>query len=395
MDTIRKQFSEYYMYITVVIWFSSEVILNTTLEKVFYWKSDDVNDFIARLCLVLLSIQIFVLQKYKPWEIIVIGVISIPIIIGTINSNHNMMVATWMFIVASKYVDFEKVSKVIYIVLIVTIPLVLYLNYIGVIDDRVIYRGNIIRHSLGFAHPNWLGVRIFQLVLLHCYLRRSKLGVFDYLIIIAGAIFVKKVPNCQTAYIALLVFLTMLLIYRVVDLVNQGKEKYIKYTIVMAACANFFSVILSTIDVRKNVYLNFIDNLMSRRFLWCYKTYKYYGWSLFGQNIEIWWRKMGVMYPRFYLDNAYMSILLRYGVFVYVIFTSIYLYTMVRCLRMKNYILVIILAMYSIYGIMENSFFSMTQNIFLIAIASSLYSLKLEEPQEVSDSKRIRYKITV
>ena len=391
----RKYYSEYFMYAIITIWFSSEVNLNTRLEYIFFWKSSDCNDFIARLCLVLLTIQIVFLQEYSFHELVIIVLASIPIIIGTINSNYNLMISAWMFIVASKYIDFDRIIKIAYAILLIMIPLVLLLCFAGFIEDRILFRGSVIRHSLGFAHPNWLGVRVFQLIVMHCYIKRNRLTVVDYLLILLGALFVDKVPNCKTAYYCLIVFLIMLIAYKLSDAFVGGKDLFIRATIAIAVCSNILSVVLSIVDVKSFHYLRQIDEFMSNRFFWCHKVLKFYGWSWFGRNIEIYGKRMGRVFPRFYLDTAYMALLLRYGFIVYIFFSGIYLLAMIKCMFRKKDMLVIILSMYAIYGVMENALFSVTQNIFLLLLAIPLYSLDFNENKELQKDSRKRYKLVL
>ena len=68
-----------------------------------------------------------------------------------------------------------------------------------------------------------------------------------------------------------------------------------------------------------------------------------------------------------------MSILLRYGPIVFILFTVLYVSTMIMLKKMQQYVLVEILCLYAIYGIMENNFFSMSQNLFLLLLSYPIY----------------------
>ncbi len=370
----REEFGRLFLYFVFVLWSGTEVLFSSTLNKILWWEKDKINDQMAIIILGLLLVQIVFFQKYQLSEMIIIAMISLPIIYATLNSNHNRMMSTWIFIIAAKYIDFDKLIRVTYYVELWLMILIIYLFEIGFISEYTMYRGTILRHSLGFSHPNQLGVRIFLLVICRCYIRREKFNFIDWSIIIAAAIFVQRVADSKTSYYALYILSVIMAVYVMVHFFGGELEKYSNIMIVVAIGANVLSVFLSYIQVKKYPLLKAIDTFMSKRFSLCHKTLQYYGVKLFGQDIKLIFPRPGIgrMY-HFWLDNAYMSILLRYGVVVFLIFSSLYIWTMVLLKNTGHHILVSILCLYAIYGIMENNFFSMSQNIFLLLLSYPIY----------------------
>ena len=100
----------------------------------------------------------------------------------------------------------------------------------------------------------------------------------------------------------------------------------------------------------------------------------YYGIKILGQEIRLVVSRpaLGKVY-HFWLDNAYMSILLKYGPIVLIVFLALYLRTMAILKDSGQTFLVEILCLYAIYGIMENNFFSLSQNLFLLLLSYPLY----------------------
>lgn len=370
----RALISEYFFYFVLLLWFGVEVLTNTTLERIIFWNKADVNDAVAIVVLVLLVVQIVVFQKYNIRELIIIMVISLPVFLAAMNSGHNMMLSTWLFIIASKYINFDRIVFLSYIMLWGMCAIVLYLFLIGNISEVIFYRGTILRHSLGFAHPNWLGVRVFQLVLAHVYLRRKRLSLLDFSFMAAATAFVFYVPNCLTAFYALFILGVLLVLYRLSEYIEGGKEKVSCLLIVGALVVNVFSVVISSMDIRRNTWLYQFDHIMSRRFSWCHKALSYFGINLWGQDIKLYGRIMNSRVKLFYIDTAYVAILLRYGILVYIFFSVLYIIAMICLFKQKRYFLLLILFVYATYGVMENSFFSMTQNIFLLALGLPLFS---------------------
>ncbi|MBP3275666.1 hypothetical protein [Kandleria sp.] len=371
----REEFGKYFIVFIFTLWSGTEVLFSSTLERFLWWNTSDINDQMAVIILGLLLAQIVLFQKYQFHELVVIGMISLPIIIATLNSNHNRMMSTWIFIVAAKYIDFDKIVKLTYYVELIMTLIVIYLFQTGVITELTMYRGSMVRHSLGFIHPNQLGMRIFLLVVCRCYIRRDKFNIIDWGIIIAAAVFVERVANSKTSYFSLVTFAIIMAAYEITRSLGVKQEVYSNMMIVTAVICNAASIILSFMNLSKYPFLKMIDVFMSKRFSQCHRTLKYYGIKILGQEIKLIVTRPGVGKTyRFWLDNAYMSILLRYGLIVFFFFSILYIIAMIYLKQNNRHLLVAILCLYAIYGLMENNFFSMSNNLFLLTLSYPIYS---------------------
>lgn len=370
----RQIISTYYMQFVIALWFGSEVLINSNMEKIYIIEMTTINDIMSYAVLVLLGIQIFILQDYQVRELLGLFLISLPVVIGTINSGHNILMSTWLFVLATKYVDLDKVVEIHYYVLVIMLVILFTLFGMGFIKDVVLYRGSIVRHSFGFSHPNFLGMRVFQLALARAYIRRKNISAIDYLFVIAAIWFVYKYPNCKTAYYALTVFLIFMIIYKAIGVIENGREVLLIAMGIMAGLVNISCIVLSIINVKSHSILSKIDKVMSYRFSLCHDVYRKYGLSLLGQNIDMVGYIRGVIGRKYYMDIAYTTLLERYGIIVYIIFSVVYMMSIYWAYKYSKDMLMIVLCMYSIYGIMEPNYFSLSYNIFLIALSYPLYS---------------------
>lgn len=370
----REEFGKNFIYFILILWMSTEVLFNTTIERIFAWKKDDLNDVMAYIVLALLLVQIVFFQTYQLRELLLVGMITIFIAYATINSNHNTLMSTWIFIVASKSIDFDKFIKLTYYVQLIMIAVVIYMYFNGYIRDYSIYRGSVLRHSWGFSHPNQLGVRAFLLMVCRCYYRRKNLNVIDISLVIAVAVFVNKVANSKTSYYALIILAVISIVYTMLVYLDCNMNFFCNICIFTAVLTNVGSIILSTINLNNYSLLKAFDVVMSKRFSHCYRTMRYYGIGLWGQDVQLIVKRpiIGTIY-HFWLDNAYMAILLRYGIIVFLIFSTLYIVAMIYLKRSEHFYLLGIMSLYSIYGIMENNYFSMSQNLFLLALSFPLF----------------------
>lgn len=371
--------NDFYLFI-FALWYSSEILYNSTLKNIMGLSIARFSDITTWIVFGLLLVQILFFQTYTKRELLIIVSITIPIVIATVLSGQRTFMSAWMFIVAARNVEFRRIIYAAYKILLIMIPMIVLLCLLGIIDNRILMRGSVRRFSLGFSHPNQLGLRIFQLVACYCYVHKGKMEKWNYFFILLVTVFLIMVPNSQAAYITMGLFLLMLLIYRyIVNIRTTYMELFRKSMLFGTFCLSVFSIVFSGIDTNKYSVLARLDSWLSSRFSVCHKVWVLYGVSFFGQKIYVTEdeRKLvGIKNP-LWLDNAYVSILLRYGILVFLIFCISYLYLMKAVELQQNDILMIILFLYALYGTIETGLYMITHNIFLIAFSALIYGKPL------------------
>ena len=364
-----------YMYI-FIFWYSTEILFNSTLDNILGVSVDNISNLIAWMVFGLLMLQIILFQSYTKRELMIIVMITLPIVIATFLSGNRSLLSAWMFVVAAKNVDLDDVICVAYKILSIMIPVIAMLCLLGVIEDATLMRGTMRRYSLGFSHPNQLGLRIFQYIVCHCYVHKNRLGKLNYILIFLAVLFLIMIPNSKTAYIVTGILLCILLLFSIVKNQGPGYMKLFEKGLLFGTfCFGLLSIFFSYIDVSRNSVLERIDKWMSSRFSLCHIVWQLYGVSLLGQKVYISEseRKLVGIKTRLFLDNAYLGIFLRYGLLVFFIFFIGYLCLIKAMIIRKEYIVAIILFMYALYGVMESGLYMISHNIFLITFSSLLY----------------------
>ncbi len=376
-------------YLAFIAWFSTEMLVMSTVERVLFWSIQNLNSFTAALVLSIMIIQIVAFQDYSHKELFIIVLFTIPIMLSAYNSEHRIWASSWLFIVASKYIDINKMIDTIYKVQIIGMSLIFMLFATGQIHDIVTYRGNNIRHACGFSHANFLGMMIFQLIVMRFYIKRVQISMRDIALLAIAILFTYAVPNSLSAVIVMIIFLVMTIIYLAVRAREAVLYSFCKFLIFLMTLIAALSVLISCMDIRNSKVLKSIDQALSWRFSAGHMALKHYGITLFGQNIYSIVKRpiIGWTY-NFFLDNSYMAILLRYGAIILILFMVIYISAMFYFLRQGNYYLVIILFLYGIYGVMETNLFSISKNIFLLALAYPIYSKAYKEETECLERRR-------
>ena len=398
----REKIAEHIFYFTFVSWCFFDIILRTAFaDKInvlfradYKYSYFDINKIVDVSVLVLLMIVIIFLQHYSHKELVILVVVTMFFLIGTINADNNYLISMLLFIVAAKYADMDRIINLYFYVLLIMIPFVIVMCLIGVLPDNILYRGGLVRHALGFEHPNRLGMRFFQLIACLCYVKKDSAHNFiKYLIMATTAYFVYKVPNSQTAYIGIMLLFVLVLIRNFYDKRGISKNRLMRVMATGAVSINVFSVFISFFNPKKNAVYMAIDKFMSYRFLFGNKMIRYYGVSIWGQKVDtiVKDRKYVGVYHQWYLDNAYLSVLLRFGIVVYIIFTVLIAASLFYYVKQENYAMVAILFTYSVYGIMTTGFYMMSHNIFLLTIASPIY---MKTVLRNSEHRHRRFKIS-
>lgn len=363
-----------YYYIIFMVWFIADFLAQTMLFERNNIVNSKINGIIDIITLIMLIIVIIFFQSYTISQLALIISIAIPIVISALLSNSFKILSTYIFIVAAQNLNIRRLINDIYKVLLFLIPSTIILCLFGVLEDVTMYRDNMVRHSLGFSHPNVLGIVIFQFVICYIILHNGQ-KYRQIFMTIFGITFVYLVPNSQTPTLLLAVILFILPIYYfIVDREKVGV--LFRYILIAGAIvSNVLCVIFTIIDFSNRPFLALIRGFLSGRFSATRKAYVEYGIKLLGQVVytSAEERQMIGLQGHLYLDTAYATLLIRYGLIVYIIFSVAYVIMMISQKNNKNDLILILLFVFSIYGITESSIYMIKYNFLLLYASELLY----------------------
>lgn len=364
---ISKPKSEQCFYYIYIFWYIMTVILQTNVVKlnVVFWNS--INSYLDIFVLFLLLGQIIYFRYFKVYEFVLIAIVTVIMVVIGIYSGSNMLLATWIFIVASKNVAFDYLFQRLFIVHIVLFLLVMSLFATGIISQTIIMRGVKPRFSLGYVHPNSLGISVAFIFILD-FARKRKIGWIDYLLALLAVVFIWLVPNSQSSAIMIMILIVMLLLYNFIEKRNTSfKNIFLNICIFVSIAVNVCSIILM-VSYGENPKLERLNQLFSGRLWYGHTAYQEFGISLFGRDI---FSKLDWMI----LDNSYMLLIIRYGILAYVLFSLAYIISMLYMKKIDGRFTIIMFA-FAVYGCMESNFLSVGGNIFLLFISMLLYKRK-------------------
>ncbi len=343
---------------------------------------------------VLLTVQIVFCQKYSRNQLTAVGTVTIIVAVSTFCSSKLWLASLWMFIAAAKETSFEDTVRRAYRILLLMVPVIILCGMTGIAKDVIIYRDGIVRHSLGFNHPNTLGMRFFQFSALHLYIRRNRLQLWDFLLLFAAIIFVYAVPNSQTSYFCM----TALCMGILADLAVKRLGGFLSgiyqsCLVIFAVLFNILSVMWSIGGVSDSAVLKKLDSLLSIRFSVCHRAFEIFSLRMFGNASVAQLTSGAYLKPdgmeRIFFDVGYMNLMLRFGIIAYLLFSCSYIAEMLQCRHSSRGILFIILFCYALYGVMEPGIYVLRDNVFLLSFAFLIYTdRKAEQPELYPENER-------
>lgn len=331
------------------------------------------------MCLLMLRVLLF--QRMAPKEIIMVGLMTAVIWASSRHADNRTVLLAWLFIIAAKDQSFEELVRIAFWILLTTTVLLMVLSLTGIIGDNLVprfysdpSRPPTDRHSLGFSHPNSLGMAVLHIYACWLFLRRDKISWWDSAIAIPCTIFVYLVPNSMSSCVCLLTLAAFSLLCSL-GLPTASRRMFGWLLAVIPILANAFCVLYS-LGFDSLPFARKLDGLLTLRLGFAFSIYSKFGISLLGTILPPMFSDVIIDGEPFYmpwLDASYMDLLLRYGLLTYLLYSGLYAATAFRIRKSGNLMLLGILTVYAAHGIMENSLYILRFSIFPIAMAVVLY----------------------
>lgn len=317
-----------------------------------------------------LLITFLVIEKsIKNW-ILSISILSLAILSMYFTGERDILIF-FLFFFCSFNINFNNFLKIDLITRLICFSLILLLFYLGLTRDVILFRDGVPRHSLGLYHPNTLGMLIFTIVIDYIALNWKKISLKNFLVIFIALYFIYKFPNSLTAIYAILISLVFLFFSKFFD-----KKMIRNLLIYIPVFLAFFSVYLAMLGNNLKTLIPQYDSLFSGRLWYFSYLYSNYKFTLFGNKIlelDAGYARSRMFNVR-YLDNAYLSLAIRYGIILFVIFIILLLILSIYFTRTNKLNLLFIIIIFSIYSFTENILFR--PEFVIICMMGSFYAYK-------------------
>lgn len=344
-------------------------------------------DKILLIGTLLVAVIVIFFSRYKNSEFFVLlSLICFTSILFIINRDSFILV---IVILGLAFVEVAsiKIVKKIFIYSVVSTLFVLCSFGLGLISQYIMYRDGVTRYSLGFYHPNTVGIVFFILLSEYFFFRNKNLKVIDFLVSTCITFVIFSLTNSRTTLIV-----TMLLILGML-FVRYFNFNRIHRILKVCVCLPMLNFILSlaAVDVFPNNNIIYkINQLLSGRIYFGRLFIDLYGIRLFGNdNVEIIGTKqVSESYgttKAMILDNSYLLALVKNGIIPLVFLLILYTILIWSVLKKREYYFLIILICFLVLGITESFMFNYHYNIFLLFIFTPIIYKKQIEKYESTD----------
>ncbi|NTR54817.1 hypothetical protein HQ956_09875 [Enterococcus faecium] len=336
--------------------FINLIVNGNTLESI---RSINMitNFFKMIIILFLFAIVLMERRSLKDW-ILLVGTLLLSLV-AFINSGVNTFLFVFLFLFASSNISYFHFVKLDTVFRILLVMFVAFLNRLGILSDIVLVRTNGgVRHSLGFSHPNTLGI-------LFCMIGLNLIIIFWHykthglmLAVLALSIINNLITDSRTSVIIMMLAIVLIPIFKFLD----QKKYFTKIRGLLIGLPIFLCGLSYLIVARitaQNPLFSVINSMTSSRLYYYKNVYSNYGLSLFGQNIPVLSESYVKQYflKQQFLDSTYLSLIIRYGIFLFFIFSYYVGRLISNIIKQNNIQVLLVIILFLLLGITENNVF--------------------------------------
>lgn len=331
--------------------------------------SVDENNIIFKVFIIFSFIMFFIqciFIKYKLSEFIKIIILLCISFLVYITCKKEVVLLSTFTIILCKGINYKKLFKYVLIIQSITFVTIISLSLFGFRENKLfthIRIDNIInRYDLGFGHPNTLHLYFCLIACMYIYIYYNRISIFHLSIIFVLNLILYKISGSRTGFINIIFLLAVTFIFK--KYFNRLRKKRFVLTLLMPSCA-LFSV-MTAIFYGKYKILNTIDILLQGRVNYSKYFLDNYSMSLFGNEI---------VYNTYHIiDSSYILLLVNYGIIMFTVFLIGYYLLIKKMIREERQEEIILILLFSIYGITEFFLPNIFINLSLIFMSELIYT---------------------
>lgn len=312
-------------------------------------------------------------RKYSIREIVLIIILLFLGVYVSIQNKSIDILVTLFLVVTMRQIEFNKIVKVDFYTRLISTVVIATLSIGKFIPTLQMYRSGNVRESFGFYHPNLFGAYILILTIEFIYLGYLKnRETYRIWLVLPITWFIDKFTDDRSVEIGLLIFFCLYFILKMPFFRVMTSKFYKLATIVTIVFFSFISLFSVYQYNPMSSFWIIINKLLSRRLeLISTVVRDFYPINWLGQKTPL-LGDTGVIVngaTKFlYVDNSYMSILIKFGIFIFVIFILWMLRNSFSFFNGKNRVIMFcwLVAMLA-WGLSENKLILVQFNILLFS----------------------------
>lgn len=298
---------------------------------------------------------------FKSFIFLILSIISV-----IVYKDVNLLI-TFVLAISLIKCDIKKFLKIFLVSSIIMFCFTIFLYFLGVLEDNFLLRmtsnGYVIRHSLGFTHPNSIFLFFIPIVLC-AYLLFNNKKIF-YLLFLVLSLVLYSLSLSRTGFYCIIL---LFILDSFKDKINY--KKFICWLPFIFFMASYYFAIKYGISKSNSVNIFFSNRL----YLWNKIIQNASMFTLFGSNVLL----------DLYLDNFYLAMVYRCGLY----FVFLYYYMLIFGIKnIKNKKILVSILIFMIYGLAESNTLIGSVNFTLAFLLGSILQNDYEFGGNIDDKK--------
>lgn len=290
-----------------------------------------------------------------------------------------------IFIFTSRLFDFKCLAKLMLYVSAFALIVIVGAALAGVITNyKMVGIDGRVRQYLGFFYCLIPSLILSNISLLYIYIYQKKSNILILIALAVANFWMFQQTLSRFSFLSTIAVLILVLLLRLgVNWIGfLKKHHWIAYIM----CFMFvIMAILSTVMFniyRPNIrWLRILNTMLEGRISMTHTSIQKYGIPLFGQDVD--WIGNGLSSDGssaagiyLYVDNLYFNIIQRAGVIPFLFLCFIVTYSLIRAVKNEDYMLVVLWAVLSIHGLIDNMIMGLFYNSFWLAFGVYFFGKK-------------------
>lgn len=320
------------------------------------WVITVSNSVLLMMCIIQLARTFYLLRK-KATRLLLWYLCAVLLFIGYRTVSDRTIFEAFIYGTGAIFVDYKRIIKVMKSTWIWCLITVMALSLLKVLPTAGgIRETGEVRMSLGFVHANTLGFILFViglLIFVDSYEKRSRNSFIALLFLTVVDFYI---ANSRTTTLLLLVMDVVIAakVFKINMISHFLSKKWVRNLLLIFVVALIgFSVWLAT-SYNGSGRLLQLNELLNNRVQNGSYYMSLYGISLFGKSIPefVLWNDD---FTQLYLDNAYLLMLIKYGVIATVIYVIMILQSARKAIRKKDIAMIVAIGLIAVSLFTERS----------------------------------------
>lgn len=314
------------------------------------------NYYLRYLCIFLFVFYYVINNKASKNQIyIFITFIVLDFLLKKFANTHLLFELFFIPFCLAQFVRREVLFKFLFYTALIALFTVFLLYYLDILHPELFFRGDKLRYTFGFSHPNPLGFNVYFVALLFILSNKLNSNISICILIVLG-IFNYLIPRSVTSASVIFIFALSLILLKsdsFQKLLDRNKKRLYFVVFFFLFATVFLSYLIAFTGIGKHYLLNMPGSIWAR-FELGKIAFERYGLSLFGTTIvEIFPDPVKNITEYFVVDCAYFYLPINYGIIFCLLFFILIIFIIKKSIDQKDYKILFVMLIMILYGVSE------------------------------------------